>query len=165
MRNKKISKLVDPSFRLYFLVGFLFAAVTVRVSIPLAICEAAAMEDEMVEVVVESVPQLTARDVSERTEWLTREMFRAFTRNQTEIGILFSGSRQGLFINRVEAAMSKCISASDPSFDADVVRKIVLSFCVQGCYYTFTSYCGQMDEKRLVALLASIARAAQKIRM
>ena len=25
--------------------------------------------------------------------------------------------------------------------------------------------CGQMDEKRLVALLASIARAAQKIRM
>ena len=112
-----------------------------------------AMEDEMVE------------DVSERTEWLTREMFRAFTRNQTEIGILFSGSRQGLFINRVEAAMSKCISESDPSFDADVVRKIVLSFCVQGCYYTFTSYCGQMDEKRLVALLASIARAAQKIRM
>ena len=51
------------------------------------------------------------------------------------------------------------------AFDADVVRKIVLSFCVQGCYYTFTSYCGQMDEKRLVALLASIARAAQKIRM
>ena len=43
MKNKKISKLVDPSFRLYFLVGFLFAAVTVRVSIPLAICEAAAM--------------------------------------------------------------------------------------------------------------------------
>ena len=61
--------------------------------------------------------------------------------------------------------MSKCISESDPSFDADVVRKIVLSFCVQGCYYTFTSYCGQMDEKRLVTLLASIARAAQKIRM
>ena len=69
-----------------------------------------AMEDEMVEVVVESLPQLTASDVSERTEWLTREMFRAFTRNQTEIGILFSGSRQGLFINRVEAAMCKCIS-------------------------------------------------------
>ena len=101
----------------------------------------------MVEVVVESLPQLTASDVSERTEWLTREMFRAFTRNQTEIGILFSGSRQGLFINRVEAAMCKCISERDPSFDADVVRKIVLSFCVQGCYYTFTSYCGQMDER------------------
>ena len=90
-----------------------------------------AMEDEMVEVVVESLPQLTASDVSERTEWLAREMFRAFTTHQTEINTLFSGSRQGLFINRVEAAMSKCISESDPTFDTDVVRKIVLSFCVQ----------------------------------
>ena len=126
---------------------------------------AKAMEDEMVDVVVASLPQLTASDVSERTEWLTRELFRAFVQNQKEVNIVFSDSRQGLFINRVEEALSRCISERDPSFDSDVVRKIVLSFCVQGCYYTFTNYCGQMDEKRLVALLASIARAAQKIRM
>ena len=126
---------------------------------------ATAIEEELVDAVVESLPRLTASDVSERTEWLTRELFRAFAQNQEAVNIVFADSRQGLFINRVEAAMSKCISESDPSFDADVVRKIVLSFCVQGCYYTFTSYCGQMDEKRLVALLASIARAAQKIRM
>lgn len=124
-----------------------------------------AMEDEMVDTVVASLPQLTASDVSERTEWLTRELFRAFTANQREINTLFSGSRQGLFINRVEQAIARCISEGDPSFDTDVVRRIVLSFCVQGCYYTFTSYCDQVDEKRLVALLASIARAAQKIRM
>ena len=92
-------------------------------------------------------------------------MFRAFTAHQAEISVLFSGSRQGLFINRVEAALRKCIAESDPAFENDVVRKVVLSFCVQGCYYTFTTYCGQMDEKRLVTLLASIARAAQRIRM
>ena len=40
--------------------------------------------------------------------------------------------------------MSKCISESDPSFDADVVRKIVLSFCVQGCYYTLDVYKRQL---------------------
>ena len=124
-----------------------------------------AMEDEMVHAVVESLPRLTASDVSERTEWLAREMFRAFTAHQAEISVLFSGSRQGLFINRVEQAMCQCIAQTDPTFETDVVRKVVLSFCVQGCYYTFTSYCGQMDEKRLVTLLASIARAAQRIRM
>ena len=124
-----------------------------------------AMEDEMVQAVVESLPRLTASDVSERTEWLAREMFRAFAEHREEITVLFSGSRQGLFINRVEQAMCHCIAQTDPTFEADVVRKVVLSFCVQGCYYTFTSYCGQMDEKRLVALLASIARAAQRIRM
>ena len=123
------------------------------------------MEDEMVNAVVASLPQLTASDVSERTEWLTRELFRAFTAHQSEINTLFSGSRQGLFINRVEQAIAKCISEGDPSFSTDVVRRIVLSFCVQGCYYTFTSYCDQVDEKRLVTLLASIARTAQKIRM
>ena len=124
-----------------------------------------AMEDEMVHAVVESLPRLTASDVSERTEWLAREMFLFFMTYKKEINTLFSGSRQGLFINRVEEALRQCIAESDPAFENDVVRKIVLSFCVQGCYYTFTSYCGQMDETRLVALLASIARAAQKIRM
>ena len=126
---------------------------------------ATAIEEELVDAVVESLPRLTASDVSERTEWLTRELFRAFAQNQEAVNIVFADSRQGMFINRVEAALRKCIAESDPTFESDVVRKVVLSFCVQGCYYTFTSYCGQMDEKRLVALLASIARAAQKIRM
>ena len=98
-----------------------------------------AMEDEMVHAVVESLPRLTASDVSERTEWLAREMFRAFTAHQAEISVLFSGSRQGLFINRVEQAMCQCIAQTDPTFETDVVRKVVLSFCVQGCYYTFTT--------------------------
>ena len=124
-----------------------------------------AMEDELVASVVASLPQLKASDVSERTEWLARELFRAFVKNQEAVNIVFADSRQGLFINRVEGALRKCIAASDLSFETDVVRKVVLSFCVQGCYYTFTSYCDQMDEKKLVALLASIARAAQKIRM
>ena len=123
------------------------------------------LEDEMVEVVVASLPNLTASDVSQRTEWLAREMFHAFMLHQKEIHILFADSRQGLFINRVEQALCKCISQEDPSFENDLVRKVVLSFCVQGCYYTFMGYCDQMDEKRLVSLLAAIARAAQRIRV
>ena len=74
-----------------------------------------AMEDEMVEAVVASLPNLTARDVSERTEWLAREMFRAFVRHQNEINTLFADSRQGLFINRVEAALRKCARWCCPS--------------------------------------------------
>ena len=59
--------------------------------------------------------------------------------------------------------MSKCISESDPSFDADVVRKIVLSFCVQGCFYAFANNSGQVDVEHLVDLLAVIAKAAQSL--
>ena len=49
-----------------------------------------AMEDEMVQAVVESLPRLTASDVSERTEWLAREMFRAFAEHREEITVLLS---------------------------------------------------------------------------
>ena len=42
---------------------------------------------------------------------------------------------------------------------------IVLSFCVQGCFYAFTNNSGRMDEAKLVALLAEIAKAAQKIEL
>ena len=48
-----------------------------------------AMEDEMVHAVVESLPRLTASDVSERTEWLAREMFRAFMTYQKEMAEQF----------------------------------------------------------------------------
>ena len=117
----------------------------------------------MVHAVVESLPRLTASDVSERTEWLTREMFRAFTAHQAEISVLFSGSRQGLFINRVEQAMCQCIAQTDPTFETDVVRKVVLSFCVQGCFYAFANNSSRMDESKLVELLGAIAKAAQSI--
>ena len=120
-------------------------------------------EDEMVHAVVESLPRLTASDVSERTEWLAREMFRAFTAHQAEISVLFSGSRQGLFINRVEQAMCQCIAQTDPTFETDVVRKVVLSFCVQGCFYAFAINSSRMDEGKLVELLGAIAKAAQSI--
>ncbi|MFR9066914.1 MAG: TetR/AcrR family transcriptional regulator [Faecalibacterium prausnitzii] len=124
-----------------------------------------AMEDEMVHAVVESLPRLTASDVSERTEWLAREMFRAFTAHQAEISVLFSGSRQGLFINRVEQAMCQCIAQTDPTFEIGRSAQGGAFLLRRGASYTFTTYCGQMDEKRLVTLLASIARAAQRIRM
>ena len=102
---------------------------------------------------------------TEQTETLTRDLFRAFGQNQTAVNILFSGSRQGIFANCIEKGLRERLSEQDPTFAADPKRGILLSFCVQVCYYTFTSYCGQMDEKRLVTLLASIARAAQRIRM
>ncbi len=60
-------------------------------------------------------PALTASDVSERTEWLAREMFRAFAEHQAEITVLFSGSRQGLFIRPGwRQAMCHCIAQTAP---------------------------------------------------
>ena len=83
--------------------------------------------------------------------------------NQRAVNILFSGSRQGVFANSIEQGLRKRVAELDPT--ADPRRGIVLSFCVQGCFYAFTNNSGRMDEAKLVALLAEIAKAAQKIEL
>ena len=77
--------------------------------------------------------------------------------------ILFSGSRQGIFANCIEKGLRERLTAQDPTFAADPKRGILLSFCVQGCFYAFANNSSQMDEKHLVDLLAEIAKAAQRI--
>ena len=100
-----------------------------------------------------------------RTEALTRELFRAFVQNKTAVNILFADSRQGIFANRIEKGLRERLTAQDPTFANDPKRGILLSFCVQGCFYAFTNNSSRMDERHLVDLLAEIARAAQKIKM
>ena len=95
----------------------------------------------------------------------TQGLFRAFVQNQRAVNILFSGSRQGVFANSIEQGLRKRVAELDPTFTADPRRGIVLSFCVQGCFYAFTNNSGRMDEAKLVALLAEIAKAAQKIEL
>lgn len=126
---------------------------------------ATAMEEERIAAILESLPTIQMTDLRERTAWLTRTLFEAFAANQQEVNILFSDSRQGRFINRIEQELRRRLEASDPSFSDDPVRGVILSFCVQGCYYTFSNNAGKMDERKLVRLLAAIARAAQNIEL
>ena len=81
------------------------------------------------------------------------------------MNILFADSRQGIFANRIEKGLRESLTAQDPTFANDPKRGILLSFCVQGCFYAFTNNSSRMDERHLVDLLAEIARAAQKIKM
>ena len=97
------------------------------------------------------------------TEQLTRELFHAFVQNQEAVNILFSGARQGIFANCIEKGLRDRLAAKDPTFAADPDRGILLSFCVQGCFYAFANNSGQMDVEHLVNLLAVIAKAAQSL--
>ena len=110
------------------------------------------LENKLIHVILDSVPNvgLTAA----HTEQLTRELFHAFVQNQEAVNILFSGARQG---------MRDRLAAKDPTFAADPDRGILLSFCVQGCFYAFANNSGQMDVEHLVDLLAVIAKAAQSL--
>ena len=117
--------------------------------------------NKLIHVILDSVPNvgLTAA----HTEQLTRELFHAFVQNQEAVNILFSGARQGIFANCIEKGLRDRLAAKDPTFAADPDRGILLSFCVQGCFYAFANNSGQMDVEHLVDLLAVIAKAAQSL--
>ena len=110
------------------------------------------LENKLIHVILDSVPNvgLTAA----HTEQLTRELFHAFVQNQEAVNILFSGARQGIFANCIEKGLRDRLAAQDPTFAADPDRGILLSFCVQGCFYAFANNSGQMDVEHLVDLLA-----------
>lgn len=74
-----------------------------------------------------------------------------------------SGSRQGIFANSIEKGLRQRFEEADPTFAADLNRGILLSFCVQGCFYAFANNSSRMDESKLVELLGAIAKAAQSI--
>ena len=124
-----------------------------------------ALENKLVEEILASVPRTHDAVALRQAETLTRELFQAFTRNQRAVNILFSGSRQGIFVDSIEKGLRQRFREADPTFAADLNRDILLSFCVQGCFYAFTSNSGRMDEAKLVELLGAIATAAQKIRL
>ena len=112
-----------------------------------------------------SVPHTHDDEALHQTDALTRELFQAFVQNQRAVNILFSGNRQGIFANSIEKGLRQRFEEADPTFAADLNRGILLSFCVQGCFYAFTNNSGRMDESKLVALLGAIAKAAQKIEL
>lgn len=123
-----------------------------------------AMEQELVRSVLGSLPPVSWQDLRERPEWLTRQLFRAFQQNSRAVNLLFSGSREGLFVNQIESGLRELTSREDPDHWKDPVRSIVLSFCVQGSYYAFSNNIGQMDAETLVEILGAASRAAQNIR-
>jgi len=121
------------------------------------------LENKLIASILSSVSEkLGAERPLDRTAELTQGLFRAFVQNQKAVNILFSGSRQGVFANSIEQGLRKRIAEQDPTFAADPRRGIVLSFCVQGCFYAFANNSGRMDEGKLVSLLAEIAQAAQR---
>lgn len=122
-----------------------------------------ALENKLIESILASVPRTNDSVALHQAETLTRELFHAFMQNQRAVNILFSGSRQGIFANSIEKGLRQRFEEADPTFAADLNRGILLSFCVQGCFYAFANNSSRMDESKLVELLGAIAKAAQSI--
>ena len=128
-----------------------------------------ALENKLIESILASVPHTNDSVALHQAETLTRELFHAFMQNQRAVNILFSGREltgKIVFLGgplHFLQGLRQRFEEADPTFAADLNRGILLSFCVQGCFYAFANNSGQMDVEHLVDLLAVIAKAAQSL--
>lgn len=98
-----------------------------------------ALSDALETQVVESVLQeLThAEYLFEQPELFTRELFAAYRSQGALIHLLFSGSRSGNLVAKIERAVKELAFARYPACREDPVVNIALSYAIYGGYYAY----------------------------
>ena len=89
----------------------------------------------MVQEILAAIPHPEA--ALQDTARFTRELFTAFAPRSQRLNVLFSGSRSGLLITRIAAALKEMIFRQHPELEQDPVFQISLTFRIYGGYYTY----------------------------
>lgn len=92
----------------------------------------------------------------------TQELFLAYLSRDSLIQTLFSGSRSGHLIQKIEAGIKKLIFDQHPEYRNDPVKNIILSYQIYGAYYAFS---GNRDKEtgEVIAVLGEISEELKKM--
>ena len=93
------------------------------------------LEEQAVQEILAAIPHPEA--ALQDTARFTRELFTAFAPRSQRLNVLFSGSRSGLLITRIAAALKEMIFRQHPELEQDPVFQISLTFRIYGGYYTY----------------------------
>ena len=89
----------------------------------------------------------------------TRSLFRAYYAQDTLIQTLFSGSRGGQLIGKLEAGLKQLVFQRRPEYRQDPAMHIVLSYVVYGAYYAFDRN-REYGMDQVVEVLGQLSQAA-----
>lgn len=86
---------------------------------------------------------------------LIRELQAVFRASADLTGVVFSGSRAGMLIVRVEQSLREAIFALRPELSGDAAAHALITFSIYGSYYAFER-CAGMDEDAVTRAIAAI---------
>ena len=92
----------------------------------------------------------------------TQELFLAYLSRDTLIQTLFSGSRSGRLIQKIEAGIKELIYERLPEYRDDPVKNIILSYQIYGAYYAFSENRNE-NTSEVIAVLGRISEELQKL--
>ena len=92
-------------------------------------------------------------DIYELSAYLSRDAL---------IQTLFSGSRSGCLIQKIEAGIKELIFERLPEYRNDPIRNIILSYQIYGAYYAFSENRNE-NTSEVIAVLGRISEELQKL--
>lgn len=118
------------------------------------------LETEVVTSVIQSVghPDLLFEDPAA----FTRELFLGYLSMDSLIQILFSGSRKGELVRKIELYLKKSLFDAHPEYEKDPRKSILLTYNVYGGYYAFFEN-RDGDELHLIDTIGNIAKESLKL--
>ena len=93
------------------------------------------LETDVVASVIEAIPN--PQNCLEDPAVLVKNMFLGYLSRDTIIRILFSGTRAGELVRKVEYQLKKILFDAHPEYKQDPSVNVVLSYTVYGGYYAF----------------------------
>lgn len=93
------------------------------------------LETEAVQSVLDQIRHID--DVLDHIADFVYELFRAYSRQECRLNILFSGSRSGLLMDKIAEGLKKMIYEQYPECRQDAEFNTVLSYRIYGGYYAF----------------------------
>ena len=92
----------------------------------------------------------------------TQELFLAYLSRDALIQTLFSGSRSGRLIQKIESSLKKLIYERHPEYQDDPVKNLILSYQIYGAYYAFSEN-REENVTEVIAVLGRISEELQKL--
>lgn len=110
------------------------------------------MEDELIEKILSSIPHPdTLLDHPGRA---TLEIFQAFRSQTALLYILFSGTRRGVLITKIENRIHDLVLQSHPEYENRPEKEILITFAIQGSFHAFLKH-GQEEPDEVVRIIAA----------
>lgn len=92
----------------------------------------------------------------------TKELSLGYLSMSPLIRILFSGTRSGELVRKIECHLKKHIFSSHPEYEADPMKNIILTYNIYGSYYAFFGN-QQYGQEYTVTAIAQIAQESLRL--
>ena len=118
------------------------------------------LETDVVASVIEAIPN--PQNCLEDPAVLAKNMFLGYLSRDTIIRILFSGTRAGELVRKVEYQLKKILFDAHPEYKQDPSVNVVLSYTVYGGYYAFFEN-RQYGDATVVDIISQISSEAMNL--